>query len=149
MVFLFYLVFLFEMSVKCLDKSSFMITEVAFPGFVFAVVPVHVVHQPPEPLALLPAQLAHAELLVVLRNLLLCVVTQGFLLQKFLWGNYLLWSSSFPFERHCHFLCLYIHNLQIELTIFKFMTNMFYESSQPYLHILISAGAASVHLIQP
>ena len=52
MVFLFYLVFLFEMSVKCFDKSSFMITEVAFPWFVFAVVPVHVVHQSPEPLAL-------------------------------------------------------------------------------------------------
>ena len=146
---MFYLVFLFEMSVKCLDKSSFMITEVAFPGFMVAVVPVHVVHQTPEPLALLPAQLAHAELLVVLRNLLLCVVTQGFLLQKFLWGNNLLWSSSFPFERHCHFLCLYIHNLQTELTIINFMTNMFNENSQPYLHILIGAGTASVHLVQP
>ena len=126
MVFLFYLVFLFEMSVKCLDKSSFMITEVAFPGFVFAVVPVHVVHQSPEPLALLPAQLAHAELLVVLRNLLLRVVTQGFLLQKFLWGNNLLWSSPFPFERHCLFLCLYIHNLHINSKGVHFDYDEFY-----------------------
>ena len=143
--------FLFEMSVKCFDKSSFMITEVAFPGFVFAVVPVHVVHQPPEPLALLPAQLAHAELLVVLRNLLLRVVTQGFLLQKFLWGNNLLWSSPFPFERHCHFLCFYIHNLHIKEfnihAMFMKTHNLTFISSSVRLaeRLLLGVGRLEMH----
>ena len=59
-------VLLLQVSVESLDEGCPHITDVTSPGFVVLVVPVHVVHQPSEPAALFVANLADAELLVIL-----------------------------------------------------------------------------------
>ena len=70
------LVDLFEVPVQRLNECRAGVAEAALPWFVVGVVFMHVVHQPPEPAALLRAELADAELLVVFCDLLLGEFTQ-------------------------------------------------------------------------
>ena len=94
------LVDLLQVSVESLHKGRAGVAVVALPGFVVAVIFVHVIHQPPEPAALFLTELANTELLVVLGNLLLGAVAQLSLrFQTFQWNNFL-WPSSLSFYRN-------------------------------------------------
>ena len=89
---------LLEVSVESLDEGCLVITEGALPRRVVAVVPVHVVHQPAEAPALLGAQLAHAELLVVLRDLPLGQLAQRLPLDQRLRGKDLPGPAALPLD---------------------------------------------------
>ena len=93
-----YLVDLLEVPVQCLDEGCLVVAVGALPGLVVAVVLVHVIHQTPESSTLLAAQFAHTELLIVLRNLPLGVVTQCLPLEQLLWWNDLLGSAPLPLD---------------------------------------------------
>ena len=89
---------LLEVPVQCLDEGCLVVAVGALPGLVVAVVLVHVIHQTPESSTLLAAQFAHTELLIVLRNLPLGVVTQRLPLDQLLWRDDLLGSAPLPLE---------------------------------------------------
>ena len=88
------------MSVKSFDKGCLDAAVAALPGLVVAVVLVHVVHQPPEPLALLLTQLADGKLLVVLCYLHLGVITQRSLLLQLIQRNDFPRSTTLSLDRY-------------------------------------------------
>ena len=87
---------LLEVSVQGLDEGCLVVAVSTLPWLVITVVPVHVVHEAPEAPTLLPTELAHTELLVVLRNLPLGVVTQRLPLDELLGRDDLLGSAPLP-----------------------------------------------------
>ena len=91
-----YLVDLLEMPVQSLDEGGLVVTVGALPGLVVAVVPVHVVHEPPEAPTLPLAQFTNTELLVVLRYFPLGVITQRLPLDQLLRRDDLLGPAPLP-----------------------------------------------------
>ena len=66
---------LFDVSEQSLGEGGSKVTDMTLPGLVVLVISVHVVHQPSEAPTLEATQLADTELLVTLRNFLLCGLT--------------------------------------------------------------------------